>query len=513
MSSHQESGDGNAEEEASYNYSYNYNDEGDPYYGADYDNGSGDSAYYYGESDYYGESGDDYGDSVGNGTFESKFDPLKRFALNVHTGKYDNEIGVELRTVDPRTRHHFDFVESMLGNRHEINHADLEERRAIAVEKLKSQLKGLTHQADAGILDRIYLSAYPTITEDPVLSHDPSTEMHWHELFTSMKNSDKTVKIFDISILKIEMKEEIVDQLMRSLPERVSNLCGISFNHTNLSGEGLLSLSKLVELCPVLHSLDLSYNMINDTNAAYCLSRALKSHPSIYHLTMTTCNLGTHPAILAAILQSEVISIDLSNNNIDSLGVVEIVECIEGNSPIHLLALGYNNLNDGDVLDISRALRKNTTLTGLNLLSNDFTSLGVKSLFSSVFDNSSLNAISKSNHTCKINVAGESITQTAFTSINKDLNRTDKVLLALLDKETLLEYLSDVPIEFMPAVLAFLQRNAIAIINPLQRSTLFCFEMTLSHILNMLYSSMRWWNMPTLYSYHGNVVSGIKRKR
>jgi hypothetical protein len=103
--------------------------------------------------------------------------------------------------------------------------------------------------------------------------------------------------------------------------------------------------------------------------------------------------------------------------------------------------------------------------------------------------------------------------QNHFWSINAYLDRTDKALLALLDKEYLLEYLSDVPIGCMPEVLAFLQRNIIN--NPSRlRSTSFNNELTPSHTLNMLYSCMRWWNMPSLYSYYRNAESGInKRKR
>jgi hypothetical protein len=114
---------------------------------------------------------------------------------------------------------------------------------------------------------------------------------------------------------------------------------------------------------------------------------------------------------------------------------------------------------------------------------------------------------SKSNHTCDIQVVNSgSKIQEKFRAINACLDQTDKVLLALLDKESLLEYLSDVPIGCMPAVLAFLHRNAIndRISNPSRQSTSFCFEMTPSHILNMLYSSMRW-NMPSLYSFNGYI--------
>jgi hypothetical protein len=453
------------------------------------------------------ESMDGYGYDDSSETFESQFGPLKRFALNVHTGKYDNDIEVVMSS---------DVIAETAGNRREIDPADLEERRAFAVENLKLQLKGLAHEADTGVLSRITLLS-STITpdvEEPVLSHDPSTEMYWKESFTALENADKAIKIQNISITKIEMIKDVVDQFIRLLHGRVSNLYRITFNHTNLCREGLLSLSTLVEQCPALHTLDISYNKIDDINVATCISRALRSHPRILDLHLTHCNLGNNPEILSVILQSEVKGISLNKNSIDSLGVVKIAECIGGNSPTRHLYLGKNNLNDDDAVAISRALKRNTTLTELHLVQNNFTSLGVKALFSSVFDNSSLNAISQSNHMCKIFAVNyHSNIKHHFLSINADLDQTDKILLALLDKESLLEYLSDVPIEFMPEVLAFLQRNDRINSSSLLRSTFFHNYMEPSHTLNMLYASMRWWNMPSLYSFHGNVVSGIKRKR
>jgi len=292
----------------------------------------------------------------------------------------------------------------------------------------------------------------------------------------------------------------------------------ITFNNTNLCREGLLSLSMLMEQCPALEMLDLSHNPIDDMNVATCLSRALRSHPGICYLYLTYCNLGNNPGILSVILESEVKSIYVSNNSIDSLGAVGIVECIKSNSPTEHLYIDKNNLDDEDALAISRALKRNTNLTLLHLEQNNFTSVGVKALFSSVFDNSSLNAISKCNHKCGMRVAnfGSKI-QNNFSSINTSLDRTDKVLLALLDKESLREYLSGVPIELMPEVLAFLQRNMQSNPSryPSRRLTQLNveMEMTPAHTLNMLYSCMRWWNMPSLYSFHRNVASGIKRKR
>lgn len=68
-------------------------------------------------------------------------------------------------------------------------------------------------------------------------------------------------------------------------------------------------------------------------------------------------------------------------------------------SSVKELSLDRNRLNDDDPLLISQALKRNTSLRTLTLHTNNLTSIGVKALVSCVFDSSSLNAISESNHT------------------------------------------------------------------------------------------------------------------
>jgi hypothetical protein len=78
-------------------------------------------------------------------------------------------------------------------------------------------------------------------------------------------------------------------------------------------------------------------------------------------------------------------------------------------------------------------------------------------------------------------------------------DRTQKILLALEDKDSLLQYLANIPSELIPEVLAF---SCQQVDNQCQR-----------RCLNILYSTMRWWNMPMLYSYCNYVKSDAKRKR
>ncbi len=65
------------------------------------------------------------------------------------------------------------------------------------------------------------------------------------------------------------------------------------------------------------------------------------------------------------------------------------------------------------------------------------------------------------------------------------LDHTSKILIALHDKESLVKYLTDVPVELMPDVMAIIQER----------------EWDKIQSMSMMYASMRWWNMPSLYSF------------
>jgi hypothetical protein len=96
---------------------------------------------------------------------------------------------------------------------------------------------------------------------------------------------------------------------------------------------------------------------------------------------------------------------------------------------------------------MSQALRRNTNLSQIWLRSNNFTSIGAKTLLNCVFDASSLNAISESNHTLR------EIYFFYFSSFiygMLKLDRTQKLMLALQDKDSLLLYLANVPMKLMP---------------------------------------------------------------
>jgi len=251
-----------------------------------------------------------------------------------------------------------------------------------------------------------------------------------------------------------------------------------------------LYLSKLVNISAELCMLYLCHKRIDIMESARFLSRSLRSHPRINQLFLSYCDLGSSPEILLVILQSNIKYINLDYTNIDSLEAVKIAEYLEGNPPIHSIGLDHNRLNDDDAILILQALKRNTNLMGINLQNNNLTSIGAKALINYLFDSSSLNAISESNHRlAEMNIFNNtrqiSSSSDRFEDyINKllELDRTDKIVLALQDKVSLLKYLANVPVELIPEVLAFPHGR---IVNEYQHKH-----------LNIVYCTMRWWNMP-----------------
>jgi hypothetical protein len=76
------------------------------------------------------------------------------------------------------------------------------------------------------------------------------------------------------------------------------------------------------------------------------------------------------------------------------------------------------------------------------------------------------------------------------------LSRTKKLLIALHHKDSLLRYLALMPVQLMPEVMEFLQ-----------------LENNLQKRMSMMYCLMRYWNMPTLYSYNRTCSLSTKKRK
>ena len=237
--------------------------------------------------------------------------------------------------------------------------------------------------------------------EEPIVWHEPILDEYWNRLEAKMNQLDIDTKIVGIEIENVEMTKECMAALVKIFRSgKATNSSTVfNFDNVNLCEEGIMCLSKLIEISLELREFRLHHNRMDNMESARCLSRSLKSHTRINDLRLTHCDLGSSLEILLVILQSDVKYIDIENNNIDSLGAVKIAEYLESDPPIRRIDLDRNRLNDDDAILISQALKRNTNLKTICLYTNNFTCIGVKTLLTSVYDGSSLNAISQSNHT------------------------------------------------------------------------------------------------------------------
>jgi hypothetical protein len=303
--------------------------------------------------------------------------------------------------------------------------------------------------------------------EEPIVWHEPILNEYWGRLDETInwrKQEEIVTEIHGIEIKNIEMKKERLAGLVAIFRNggATNSSTYLYFYNANLCEEGIVWLSKLVDVSSNLQEFCLHHNRIDNMDSARCLSRTLKSLSGITHLWLTHCDLGSTPEILSVILQSDVKNIFMDNNNIDSLGVVKIAEYLEGNPPppIKQLSFNHNLLNDNDAILMSQALKRNRNLSHLHLERNNITSIGVKAILSCVFDSSSLNAISESNHTLERMIFFDD--KNSFShklegciGILLELDRAQKISLALQDKDSLLQYLANVPVGLIPDVLAF----------------------------------------------------------
>jgi hypothetical protein len=459
-----------------------------------------------GEVEIEDDDEDDNNDDDDEEEIEDKV--MDKFILTFTNGNYDTEFDDELCTDQGVTLP----VRPTQASYNKPD--DWRERNRIGLEKVRTQLQNsitLATTDDQSFeleLTHNRIGYQLVDNEEPIVWHESVLDEYWNQVEAKIdrrKQQELVTNILDIHIMNVEIKKERLAALVAMFVSgRATNSCdGVRFINTNLCEEGFVCLSKLVDVSSKLHNLTINHNRIDNMESALCLSRSLQSHACINRLYLNHCNLGSTPEILSVILQSDVKNFYLNNNNINSLGAVKIAEYLEDDPPIRRIDLDYNLLNDNDAVLISQALRRNTNLVTLLLYTNNFTSIGVKALLTSVYDGSSLNAISESNHTLESLMlfwySGQNCKLDYYINKLLRLDRKQKIMLALQDKDSLLHYLANIPVELIPEVLAF----------PLRQVDNQCEH----KYLNLVYSTMRWWNMPMLYSYHTCVKSDTKRKR
>jgi hypothetical protein len=290
----------------------------------DDETGDGDDVNDWGENDDDGRGGEvEIVDDDNNNNDEDDEEKIEdkvmdKFILTFTTGDYDNEFDDELSTDRGVTL-------PVRPTQASYNKPDnWRERNRIGLENVKAQLQNcitsatddqsfeleLTHNRIGDQLED---------NEEPIVWHDSVLDEYWNHFEAKIdgrKQQEIVTEIEGIDIENIEIKKERLAVLVAMLQNgrATSSSRSFIFNNANICGEGIVYLSKLVDVSSNLQEFRLHYNRIDNIESAHFLSRSLKSQPGINILSLAHCDLGSTPEILSVILQSDIECIYLNNN-------------------------------------------------------------------------------------------------------------------------------------------------------------------------------------------------------
>lgn len=144
-------------------------------------------------------------------------------------------------------------------------------------------------------------------------------------------------------------------------------------------------------------------NPIESTDDMILFTRALSQSNTIERLAFTGNGNENAQALLSGVDLSAYKYLDLIGN-LQTNGQTDISDLIAANTPLAELFLDENRLNDDDAELIARSLGRNAHLMRLTLCGNtcNIQERGMRDLYEAVNDTSSLNALSDSNHSCRV---------------------------------------------------------------------------------------------------------------
>ncbi len=342
--------------------------------------------------------------------------------------------------------------------------------------------------------------------EDIILQHDDRLIPHWKEFINALQLNFQELDDFRLGRMQLSSSIiEILTPALKGRPFKVFDLSFIDF----VDFDGLQFATEIIESNPKLREFRMAEPEMDslDTDGLENLIQSIVSHPRIDSIAIEYCFRGganAYDGLCTLIASGKAFSfINFHSNNIRTGGSSNIPNFLAQNPQLERLWLSKNHLNDDDAFLIALALKHNSNLDQLDLHGNDFTDLGWTALQKAVCDNSSLNSVFDSNHSCTI--FGNFASNDLYNNKGEDRgnNRGYKIyrLLALRNTEGSnvrhleFEFNDDESLNLVPAVLECVYKS------PAQ------YRPECSHPvqpLSIMYEILRGWHIPALYENCGS---------
>ena len=374
------------------------------------------------------------------------------------------------------------------------------------VERFLDDIKMYTCKLRKGNLDDHEIHLHGVVGPS-IIMHDDVLLPHWKEFADALQLLQLSKDLdYSLVISDVQLTSPVINILTPALVGKSIKTILLENNRFMNIREGIDFAIKCMKSNRTLKKFGWANTQIDNIDDVNHMVGAITSHPSIEEVRLEDCfgeNINSY-VVLRTLLDSEkqFTSIDFDGNNIQTGGGTEIPDFIATNPPLADLLLENNNLNDDDAVLIARALKHNTNLKSLNLGGkggNNITKIGIRVLANVVYDSTSLDALSHSNHTCYFHGIDlvDNIPVNSHILDRKD-NRARKIyhLLSLRNREgSNVHHLSlefddkdDISLKLVPKVLESVHRyNARAHIPKYV------------YPLSIIYEIVRSWKMPELF--------------
>mmetsp|Transcript_15071 Transcript_15071/g.24522 ORF Transcript_15071/g.24522 Transcript_15071/m.24522 type:complete len:466 (+) Transcript_15071:305-1702(+) len=373
---------------------------------------------------------------------------------------------------------------------------EVEDMKAL-VRNIRDETRHMRVDGDDG---RIVLRV-PT-ADQLIIPHDAAFLLYWKEFADALdeygyyiNQSSRLDNIHtELHISGIQLPTQVLELLEDALEYNCfKEIC----LECNGGGRDIISfVRKVLEGNMYLEQLCLMGNPIESDHDFNELVNAISDHSSLKQLGLpSSCRDLDYNTLISIFSQCEqLISIDLSQNNIVTMGNTFLGNFLGTNSTLQLLALRGNNLIDFDAKSIARALATNNTLCYLDVRDNNLTDIGRGELLNAVFNSKSLNTVADSN-------CGSEWTA-KFNTFHMRPNRRQKLYYVLSSRNNassnIVQIGDDLALGHIPTLLDSVQKYSEVDYNSgngyyVQKK----FDVVPP--LSVVYEILRGWNMPVLY--------------
>ncbi|EJK51825.1 hypothetical protein THAOC_28970 [Thalassiosira oceanica] len=262
-------------------------------------------------------------------------------------------------------------------------------------EDFLGELKTAVSDLEHGVCDLIKVGYMGYV------DHDEDLMPHWNSLFRSFDYINPHDAGVELDLRYIELNEQIMREICHHVRHKNIRMVSFSSNRFSNMRVAINELENALQ-SPRVNSFKWFGNPIESVEDMNLFTRAISRSNALDELRFAWNSNESARAFLSTADLSMYKVLNFNGNDLQTNGRTDIPDLIAANTPLEELDLYYNRLNDDDAVLMAQALGRNTHLRKLNIGRNNIQERGRRALYEAVNGTSTLNALSDSNHSCRL---------------------------------------------------------------------------------------------------------------